>query len=111
MLGIIAIIVILFVIDIAQIEPSSQPVTPEEDLNQVAENFVADGQLYRAIDVYTQILNETPDDEYTWHQKGKLLNRLGDCSNAQSHYQQYLERFSDSLRGLEGYKIAKNCSP
>ena len=101
-------VVITFLIDIAQIESEQKSIKPKNP-QRLAENQIQDGQLYAALDTYTGILTETPDDEYAWHQKGKLLNRLSLCDDAQLHYEKYLDRFPNSLRGLEGAEIAKTC--
>ncbi len=101
-------VILVFVIDITQIEEKQiqkKIINPIE----IAENYIQNGDLYAALDAFTHMINEDPTDEYSWHQKGKLLNRLQLCDDAQFHYSEYLDHFPNSLRGQEGFQIALNC--
>jgi hypothetical protein len=82
---------------------------PPKELVIVAENYVQDGNLHGALLEYSEIILDSPSEEIAWHQKGKILNRLNMCGESLFHYEEYLDRFPQSLRGLEGYEIAKNC--
>ena len=92
------------------IEFDVTPPPPKElDPFIVAENYVQDGNLHGALLEYSEIILDSPSEEIAWHQKGKILNRLNMCNESLFHYEEYLDRFPQSLRGLEGYEIAKNC--
>ncbi len=105
---ILGFVILVFVIDITQIEEKQiqkKIINPIE----IAENYIQNGDLYAALDVYTQIIGDEPLDEYSWHQKGKLLNRLQLCDDAVVYYSEYLDKFPHSVRGAEGHQIALNC--
>ena len=71
--------------------------------------YVENGDLELAIDAYTEAITGQPQNENAWHQKGKLLNRLGQCDDAVLHYERYAERYPYSERMIEGLEIARNC--
>ncbi len=91
-------------------EPQSEPL-PTAFLHpmDIAETHVQNGKLDEAIVAFTQAIKIDPQIEEAWHEKGKLLNRLGYCNDAQVHYESYVERYPDSTRAQEGQQIANNC--
>ena len=110
--GVMTMAVVTFVIDIWPTDNQSivEPVVEiPPDLMEEGKLHTENGNFGLAIDSYTVAISEDPRNEVAWHEKGKLLNRLNECNDAVLHYERYLENFPDSLRGLEGYEIAKNC--
>ena len=105
----LALVAVSFVIDIAQIEILEPKQEIPEDPYIVAENQINNGELTKALETYSTIIEKDNSEEHAWHEKGKLLIRLGDCNEAQAHYSEYLTRFPNSLRGQEGYGLAKLC--
>ena len=72
--------------------------------------YAENGNFGLAIDAYTDAISEQPNNENAWHQKGKLLNRLGQCSDALLHYERYADKYPNSERMSEGFAIAQSCS-
>ncbi len=101
-------VMITIVLSIAEIPLPVEIVPKQIDPLRMAENHIQDGNLHGALQIYTEILEDDPS-EYLWHQKGKILNRLQLCNESMSHYSDYLDRFPNSIRGLEGFEIAKKC--
>ena len=94
---------------VSTLQPDISDPTFGSDFMRMGALYVANGNLELAIDAYTQAIAEQPENENAWHQKGKLLNRLGQCEDAVLHYERYAERYPYSLRMAEGLEIAKNC--
>ena len=111
LLGIV-IVVISFIIDTWP-EPESPIAEPvfQIDPMQQGKIYVNNGQLWAAIDSFNIAITEDPTNEMAWHEKGKLLNRIGTCYDAQLHYEKYLDHFPNSLRAHEGLKITIECEP
>jgi len=105
----LALVAVSFVIDISQIEVSEPKQARPVDPYIIAENQINNGELTKALATYSMIIAEDNSEEHSWHEKGKLLIRLGYCDEAQTHYSEYLTRFPNSLRGQEGYELAKLC--
>ena len=108
--GLIA-VVVSFIIDIwPEIEPVAT-LEPKEQLEPMRRGqlYVNNGQLWAAIDSFNKAIIEDPRNEMAWHEKGKLLNRIGTCNDAQLHYEKYQDYFPNSLRAHEGLEIAIGC--
>jgi len=88
---------------------------PESIEEEVSELYdlgkwaINNGDLMKAADYYSHIIEIAPNEEKAWHEKGKILNRLQICEKAVSHYEKYVMNFPKSSRAQEGYNIAKNC--
>ena len=102
-------VMITIVVSMAQISLPVEIIPTQIDPLHIAENHVQNGNLNDALQIYTEIIEVNPTEEYGWHQKGKILNRLQLCDESMSHYSDYLVTFPQSIRGLEGYEIAKKC--
>lgn len=74
-----------------------------------AEVYIDKGDFETAEGIYTDIIQRDATQEKAWHEKGKILNRFEQCAEAVQYYDEYLKLFPESLRGLEGYAIAKRC--
>jgi hypothetical protein len=72
---------------------------------------VTNGELSKALGTYTKIIDndESGSEESAWHEKGKILVRLGYCNEAMNHYSNYVYRFEDSERAEDGFDQAKQC--
>jgi len=64
----------------------------------------------KALDVYSKIIQIDKTEEIAWHEKGRILNHLEQCSESFDHYKEYLKVFPNSERANEGYEIAKLCN-
>lgn len=64
----------------------------------------------KALKIYSQIIQIDKTEEIAWHENGRILNHLKQCSESFSHYREYLKAFPDSERANEGYEIAKLCN-
>jgi tetratricopeptide (TPR) repeat protein len=67
------------------------------------------GNSDAAFAAFQDIFKRDASQEKAWHEIGKILNRFEMCDEAMAHYEQYVELFRDSVRGLEGYELAKQC--
>ena len=74
-----------------------------------AQNYLDDGNLLEAKLIYSEIIEQKPNEEKAWHEKGKILVRINSCNEAINHYENYVINFPDSLRGAEGFELAKLC--
>ena len=74
-----------------------------------AQRYIDDGNLSQAQSIYSEIIQLKPTEEKAWHEKGKILVRTNSCSNAERHYEKYVDLFPESTRGAEGYELAKLC--
>ena len=92
-------------------EKQKIPMFVDSDPYATATIYVNDGMLGKALAVYSDIIrnDETGAEENAWHEKGKILNRLGYCNDAVNHYIIYADRFPNSQRAVEGYELAKQC--
>lgn len=79
------------------------------DLYDDGQDYIDDGNLLQAQLTYSQIIEIKPNEEKAWHEKGKILVRINSCSEAETHYEKYVEIFPESARGAEGYELAKSC--
>lgn len=79
------------------------------DLYGDGQDYIDDGNLLQAQLTYSQIIEIKPNEEKAWHEKGKILVRTNSCSEAEAHYEKYVEIFPESTRGAEGYELAKSC--
>jgi len=70
-----------------------------------AENILYD----KALEIYSKIIQIDRTEENAWHEKGRILNHLEQCSEVFHHYVEYVKVFPDSERASEGFEIAKNC--
>ena len=107
---------VLFVVDIAQVDNHEprQAISSSiiiDDTYTIAQRYADNGQLGNALATYSKIINDdvSSGEEKAWHEKGKILIRLGYCNDAVNHYQNYVNRFPYSDRGSEGYELAKMC--
>ena len=78
-------------------------------LYDTAQNYIDNGDLEEAKIVYSEIIELKPNEEKAWHEKGKILVRTKNCDNALNHYEAYVENFPNSVRGIEGFELAKLC--
>ena len=78
---------------------------------KAAKMQVTNGELSKALGTYTKIIDndESGSEESAWHEKGKILVRLGYCNEAMNHYSNYVYRFADSERAEDGFDQAKQC--
>ncbi len=83
---------------------------PEMYLRAVDYENLENIQYDKALDVYSKIIQIDKTEEIAWHEKGRILNHLKQCSESFSHYREYVKVFPDSERAHEGFEIAKNCS-
>ena len=108
-LGIIAIGVIILAVITIPLLPKSL-----DDRIRIlytdGQNYIDDGNLVQAQSIYSQIIELKPNEEKAWHEKGKILVRTNACSDAELHYEKYVEIFPESTRGAEGYELAKSCT-
>jgi hypothetical protein len=74
-----------------------------------ADVYVDNAEPEEALVTFLQIIDRDVTQEKAWHEAGKILNRFEMCANSLEHYEQYVERFPESVRGIEGYEIAKRC--
>lgn len=79
------------------------------DQYSVAERQSNGGEMDRALATYSKIISRDSSEEKAWHEKGKLLIRIGYCNEAMNHYYNYVDGFPDSQRANEGYELAKQC--
>jgi len=106
--GLIAVSVIVLAIIVIPLLPKSL----DEKISILyddAQNYIDDGNLVEAKSIYSEIIELKPNEEKAWHEKGKILVRTNSCSEAENHYEQYVEIFPESTRGAEGYELAKSC--
>ena len=86
---------------------------PSQDMTNdqysIAERQINSGEMDRALATYSKIINSDSSEETAWHEKGKLLIRIGYCNEAMNHYYNYDYRFPKSQRANEGYELAKQC--
>jgi tetratricopeptide (TPR) repeat protein len=89
---------------------------PESNEESIAKLYdlgnwaINNGDLNKALEYYSKIIDIAPNEEKAWHEKGKILNRLKICEEALNHYEKYVINFPNSSRAQEGYIIAKNCN-
>lgn len=114
--GALILIAITFAVSLLQFnieteEEQKIPMFVDSDPYATATIHVNDGMLGKALAIYSDIIrnDETGAEENAWHEKGKILNRLGYCNDAINHYVIYTDRFPDSQRAVEGYELAKQC--
>ena len=114
--GALILIAITFAVSLLQFnieteEEQKIPMFVDSDPYATATIHVNDGMLGMALAAYSDIIrnDETGAEENAWHEKGKILNRLGYCNDAVNHYVIYADRFPDSQRAVEGYELAKQC--
>ncbi len=81
------------------------------DPYKAAQMHVANGELSKALVTYTKIIDkdDSGSEENAWHEKGKILVRLGYCNEAMNHYSNYVYKFTDSARADNGFQQAKQC--
>ena len=79
------------------------------DLYDDGQDYIDDGNLSQAQLIYSQIIELKPNEEKAWHEKGKILVRTNSCDDAKKHYEKYVTIFPESIRGAEGYDLAKSC--
>jgi Tfp pilus assembly protein PilF len=71
--------------------------------------FVDKGDSDAALLAFVEIIEKDQSQEKAWHEVGKILNRFKMCDESLDHYEKYVKLFPDSVRGNQGYEIAKQC--
>ena len=106
--GLIAVSVIVLAIIIIPLLPKSL----DEKISILyddGQKHIDDGNLLEAKSIYSEIIELKPNEEKAWHEKGKILVRTNSCDDAKKHYEKYVTIFPESIRGAEGYELAKSC--
>lgn len=88
--------------------PTLIPPDPINTLYDKAQTAVDSGKFDLAIQFYSDIVTDYPNEEKAWHEKGKLLNRFEKCDESLQHYTKYVANFPESERAKEGYEISKS---
>ena len=90
----------------------SQEISQEQTITSLytrGQMFVDRGDSQEALGSFLGIIDKDPSQEKAWHEAGKIMNRYEMCAQSLQHYWEYVERFPGSVRGQEGYEIAKMC--
>ena len=70
-----------------------------------ADTYVNNAEPEKALVTFLQIIDRDATQEKAGHAAVKILNRFEMCTNSLEHYEQYIERFQESVKGIEGYGL------